>query len=165
MTTEEAQGLHADFLRYVETRFPQWLQHVQFFPKEEAGLDYVKLIIPAPPEAPHQRPLEISTWDEEITIFFGDYHTHAPWPEGFDGSDNRDRVMDYLQAFLDEDIIITSVWTKGRLKLGSTVCPADLAKLASVPSGDHELRVISWRGTFDLSFPIDWHAYLKASHS
>jgi len=164
MSTSKAQDLNTDFLRYVESRFPHWLDYVRFFSREEAGLDHVKLTIPDPPEASHQQSLEISTWDEEITVFFEDFHTHFPWPDGFDGSDNRDRVMDFLQALVDETIVITSVWTKGRLKLSSIARSDDLAKLAGVPAGDHELRVASWRGTFDLSFPIDWHAYLKASH-
>ncbi|MCG7392743.1 hypothetical protein MHY87_07485 [Microvirga sp. ACRRW] len=156
--------LNADFLRYVEERFPQWLEYARFISKDEDGLDYIKLTIPNPAETSHQQPLEITTWDEEITVFFGDFHTHFPWPDGFDGSDNRDRVMDFVQALVDEDIVIASVWTKGRLKLSSTARPTDLARLAGVPTGDHELRIASWRGTFDLCFPVDWRAYLKASH-
>lgn len=164
MTQEKAQELNADFLRYVEALYPHWLPYARILPKQETGLEHVKLTIPDPPGISRQQPLEVSTWDGEITVFFGDFHTHFPWPEGFDGFDNRGRVMDYLQALLNEEIIVTSIWTEGRLKLSSTTRSGNLAKLISVPAGDHELRIASWRGTYDRSFPVDWRAYLKASH-
>lgn len=160
-----AQALNADFLDALKAHFPQWLEHVRILRDEDAGENFLELSIPDPTGLAHEHPFEISTWGEEITVSFGGFHTHFPWPDGFDGSDNRGRVMEFLQALLNEDIIITSVWTEGRMKLSSTARPGDLTKFADVPAGDHELRIASWRGTYDRQFPIDWHSYLKASRT
>ncbi len=165
LSKENSQALNADFLDVLKAHFPQWLEHVRTLRDEDAGQDFLELTIPNPSGIIHEHPLEISTWGEEITVSFGDFHTHFPWPEGFDGSDNRGRVMDFLKALLNEDIIIASVWIEDRMRLSSTAHPGDLTKFADVPIGDHELRTASWRGTYDRRFPVDWHSYLKASHS
>jgi hypothetical protein len=163
LSHENAQALNEGFLKLLEAHFPHWLQHVRRL-HDEAGEDYVEVIVPAPEGMIHERPLEISTWGEEVTVAFGDYHTHFPWPKGYDGSDSDTRVVSFVQSLLNEEIIISSVWIEGRMKLGSMARPDELAKFASVPPGDHELRIASWRGTYDRSLPVDWHAYLKASH-
>jgi hypothetical protein len=165
LSKENAQALNADFLGFLKAHFPQWLEHVRILRDEDVGQDFLGLTIPDPSEITHEYPLEISTWGEEITIFFGDFHTHFSWPEGFDGSDRHSQIVDFLQALLNEDIIIASVWKDDRMKLSSTAHPGDLTRFADVPAGDHELRIASWRGTYDRRFPVDWYAYLKASHS
>ncbi len=159
-----AQALNADFLDVLKAHFPQWLEHVRILRDEDAGQDFLELTVPDPSGIIREHPLEISTWGEEIAVSFGDFHTHFPGPNGFDGSDNRGRVIDFLRALLNEDIIIASVWTEDRMRLSSTAHPGDLAKFADVPAGDHELRIASWRGTYDRQLPVDWYAYLKASH-
>ncbi len=164
LSKENAQALNADFVNLLKAHFPQWLEHVRSLRDEDAGQDFLELTIPDPSGITHEHPLEISTWGEEITVSFGDFHNHFSWPNGFDGSDNRGRVIDFLQALLNEDIVIASVWTEGRMRLSSTAHPSDLIKFAGVPAGDHELRIASWRGTYDRRFPVDWHSYLKASH-
>jgi hypothetical protein len=164
LSKDNAQALNADFLNVLRKRFPQWLPHVRMLRDEDADQDYLELTIPDPVGITHEHPLEISTWGEDITVSFGDFHTHFPWPDGVDGSDNRGRVMNFLQALLNEDFIIASVWTGDTMKLSSTARPGELAKFASLPVGDHELRIASWRGTYDRRFPVEWHSYLKASH-
>jgi hypothetical protein len=164
LSKENAQALNADFLDLLKAHFPEWLEHVRTLRDEDAGQDFLQLTIPDPFWITHEHPLEVSTWGEEITVSFGDYHTHFPWPEGFDGSDSRDRVMDFLKALLSEELIIASVWTENRMKLSSTTHPTDLATFADLPAGDHELCIASWQGTYNHRFPVDWHSYLKASH-
>jgi hypothetical protein len=165
LSKENAQALSADFLVFLRTNFPQWLEHVRVLRDEDAGQDFLELRIPDPSGITHEHPLEITTWGEEITVSFSDFHTHFPWPNGFAGSDNRGRVTDFLQGLLNEDIIIASVWTEDRMRLSSTAHPGDLTKFVDVPAGDHELRITSWRGTYDRRLSVDWYGYLKASHS
>ncbi|MBB3021025.1 hypothetical protein FHR70_004115 [Microvirga lupini] len=165
LSKENAQALNAGFLDFLKAHFPQWLEHVRILRDEDAGQDFLGLTIPDPSGITHEHPLEISTWGEEITVFFGDFHTHFSWPEGFDGSDSYGQIIDFLQALLNEDIIIASVWKEDRMRLSSTAHPGDLTKFSDVPAGDHELRIASWRGTYDRRFPVDWQSYLKASHS
>ena len=165
LSKENAQALNADFLDFLKVYFPQWLEHVRILRDEDAGQDFLELTVPDPSGITHEHPLEISTWGEEITVLFGDFHTHFPWPNGFDGSDSRDWIKDFLQALMNEGIIIASVWTEGRLRLSSTVHPSNLTKIDDVQAGDHELRITSWRGTYDRRLSVDWHSYLKASHS
>ena len=164
LSKEDAQALNADFLDFLKAQFPQWREHVRTLHDEDTGQDFLEVTPPDPSGVIHEHLLEISTWGEEITVSFGGFHTHFQWPDGYDGSDSRVRVMDFLQALLNEDIIIASVWTEGRLRLSSTARPSDLTRFADVQAGNHELRIASWRGTYDRQFPIDWHSYLKASH-
>lgn len=164
LADDSAQTINADFLHYVETCFPQWLQCVRRLKDEDSGEDYVELTVPDPVGATHERPLEISTWGEEVTVTFGDFHTHFPWPTGHDGSDSRDRVTAFIHALLNEELAIASVWTEGRMRLSSTVRPESVALYPRAKVSDHELRITSWRGTYNDAFPVDWQAYLEASH-
>ncbi len=164
LSKEGAQALNADFLDFLKAQFPQWLEHVRTLHDEDSDQDFLEVTIPDPSGVTHEHPLEISTWGEEITVSFDSFHTHFAWPDGYDGSDSRLRVMDFIQALMKEDIIIASVWTEDRMRLSSTARPQDLAKFADVPAGDHELRIASWRGTYNRRLPVDWHSYLKASH-
>jgi hypothetical protein len=161
---ENAQALNADLLGFIEARFPQWLEHVRTLRDKDADQDYLELTIPDPAGIVHDHPLEISTWGEEITVSFGDYHTHFPWPEDHDGLDSRDKISDLVRALMNEDLVTLSVWHEGRCKLGSTAYSACLDQYRQIAAGDHEVHIRSWRGTYDMTLPIDWHAYLKASH-
>ncbi|RDI62265.1 hypothetical protein DES45_101533 [Microvirga subterranea] len=161
LADDSAQAINADFLHYVETCFPQWLQCVRRLKDEDSGGDYLELTIPDPAGITHEHPLEISTWGEEVTVSFGDYHTHFPWPQDHDGAESRDRVSGLIGAFLNEKLVTLSVWHEGRCKLGSTTYSSDLDRYRQIAAGDHELRIKSWRGTYNTVLPIDWHGYLK----
>jgi hypothetical protein len=152
LSKESAQALNADFLRFVELRFPQWRQHVRTLRDEDAGEDFLELTVPDPAGISHEEPLEISTWGEEVTVSFAGQHRHFPWPEAYDGSDNRDRALDYVQALMDETIIIVSVRNQGRTKLVSDARPNEIGNYPRAERSDHELRVRSWRGTYDDAF-------------
>jgi hypothetical protein len=160
---ENAQALTADFRRCMETRFPQWLEHVHILRDGGADEEFLELTIPDPLEITHENPLEISTWGEEVTVSFAGQHRHFSWPEAYDGSDNRNRVMDYIQAMMDEEIVIASIYTQGGRKLVSDARPEDIGKYPRAEKSDYELRVRSWRGTYDDQFPINWQSYLEAS--
>ncbi|MGO4387733.1 hypothetical protein AB4Y85_09370 [Microvirga sp. 2YAF29] len=165
LSKENAQELNADFLRLIEAQFPQWLAHVRAFHDKDANQDFLELTIPDASGVGNEHPLEISTWGQEITVSFGDFHIHFPWSEEYIEAAESNRVVNYLQAILDENIIIASVWAEGRMKLSSTILSNELTKFTDVPPGDHELRIASWRGTYDRRLPVDWQSYLKASHS
>jgi hypothetical protein len=152
----DAQALNADFLRFVETHFPQWLDHVQVLRDDEADQEYLHLTVPDPSGLTHKYPLQVSTYHEEITICFSGWHTHYPWQMWFD------EVLDFLRALLNEEVIIASVFSAGRIRQTSTAEPSDLTIYAGVPAGDYELCITSWRGTYERRFSIDWDAYGKA---
>ena len=161
---ENAQVLNTDVLRFLEANFPQWLLYVRTLEDKDDDQDFLELTIPDPPGVSHEHPLQISTWGEEVTVSFGEYHTHFPWPQGYDGSSSPDQVLNFVQALLHEDIVIASVWTEGRCKMSSPIRSNDLERYHPIAGGDHELRFRSWRGTYDKVFPVDWQSYLKASH-
>ena len=158
---DNAQALNADFLDFLEARFPQWLAHVRALRDEDAHRDFLELTVPDPPGIVHDRPLKISTLDEEITLSFGDYHTHFPWLADHDGLDSRDEVFDFIRALLNEDLVTVSVWHQGRCRLGSTADSTGLDRYRAIAAGDHDLRITSWRGTYNTTLPIDWHGYLN----
>src|SRR5690349_2548509 len=122
-------------LSFVETHFPQWLKHVRTLRDEEADRDFLEFIIPDPPEITHEHPLEISTWGEEITVSFGDFHTHLPWPQSHDGCDSRDKLLQVINALLNEELVTTSVWHEGRCKLGSMTALSSLDRYRNIAAG------------------------------
>lgn len=162
-SSTNAAELNARFLRYIEERFPQWLPHVRVLRDEDANEDYLELTVPDPPGISHDHPLGISTWGEEITISFGDFHTHFPWPLPLDhnGLQSTNEMSDLIRALLDEDLVTLSVWSKGRCKLGSTTSSASLDTYRLLAPGDHEMHIKSWRGTYNAILPVDWQAYLQ----
>jgi hypothetical protein len=162
LSKESAEALNADFICHAQSRFPLWLQHIRVLPDEDANENFVELVVPNPPGIVHENPIGISTWGEEVTVSFDAQHRHFPWPNAYDGSDNRDRVMDHVQALMNEDIVIVSVWNEGRRKIISDVRPANLGKYPRLETSDHELHVRSWRGTYDDTFAVDWKSYLES---
>jgi len=161
LSKDNAQAINADFLDFLAVHFPQWLSHVRTERDEDADQDFLELSVPAPSAVVHDRPLEISTWGEEITVSFGDYHTHFPWPVDHDGLNSRDKVLDLIRAVLNEDLVTVSVWHHGRCKFGSTALSAGLDRYREIAAGDHKLHITSWRGTYDAVLSVDWHSYLQ----
>ena len=69
--------------------------------------------------------------------------------------------MEHVGDLIGEKIIIVSIWEDGRL-VGSSSLPPEFAKdLLELPGGPHELRIRSWRGTYNKTLRSDWDKYLQ----
>lgn len=107
------------------------------------------MMVPAPPGSDLSRGLLIEADMGEITIGFDHGHLHLDWPphpENVRPPELGDPLA-FLDAVLSEEIVASSRWADGRLRVAS------LHGVRAMPDpvgrGPGHLRVRSWLGTHD----------------
>ncbi len=109
------------------------------------------MTIEAPAGSDLLRSLEIEEVADEITIRLDCCHLHMDWPPGR-GNDAAlppwSDPLAMVDAILAEEIVASSGWIDGILRVGS-LHEAGRRPDLMVPNL-HHIRVRSWRGTHDL---------------
>lgn len=151
-----------DFATYIADHRPDWLAHARLLPiGENSNLHHLEIEFPPQPGAEDQEPLWISTCDEEVTIGMDAHHAHFPWPTDYNGEDGRPAAMKHIEALMNEERVVISIWEEGRACAGLWDLPEELPNYKECPNGTMELRIRSWRGSYNRTFPFDWDSYLK----
>ena len=69
--------------------------------------------------------------------------------------------MNHIYALMNEERVIVSIWEDGRARASSWDFPEKLSNYEECPNGPMELRIRSWRGSYNRTLRFDWDSYLK----
>jgi len=150
-----------DFIAHIAEQRPDWLAHARSLPNEASDTRCLVIEFPSPPGFDGREALWISTYGREVTVGMDAYHAHFPWPTDYNGEDGRPAAMEHVDALMDEKLVVVSLWDGDRDLAGSSLAPGRLTELQEVPDGPQELRVRSWRGTYNRTLRSDWDTYLR----
>jgi len=150
-----------DVVAYLAEHRPAWLDHAKSLPDEASDAQFVEIGFPNPPGGEGQEPLWISTYGAEVTVGMDAHHTHFPWPTGYNGEDGRPAAIGHVDALMREEKVIVSIWEEGRARASSWDVPQRLSAYEERPDGPVELRIRSWRGSYNRTLRFDWDSYLR----
>ncbi|SCY44929.1 hypothetical protein [Microvirga guangxiensis] len=151
-----------DFAAYVAEHRPDWLAYARLLPiSENSNLHHLEVEFPNQPGAEAQEPFWISTYGEEVTVGLDAHHAHFPWPKDYNGEDGRPAAMKYIHALMNEELVVVSFWDGTRIRCSSSEQPKNLSIYEEQPGGASELRIRSWRGSYNRTLRFDWDSYLK----
>jgi hypothetical protein len=150
-----------DFITFVSEQRPDWLAHAKSVLDEKSNRYFVVVKFPNKGGAEDQEPLWISTYGAEVTVGLDANHVHFPWPTDYKGGDGRQTATNHIDALMNEERVIVSIWEEGRLRAALWTVPEKLSKYEERPGGSMELRIRSWRGNYNRTLQFDWDSYLK----
>lgn len=141
------------FAQQLFREFPDWLCHARFDPYEEFEKEALLVEVPRP-VGDGRNGLFITTSEWEIAVGFGEnFHTRFGVSGGDEDGDFRRRALDFIREFVGERLVVVTAH-EGEQWLGAWVEPPGEPKLPveDIAPGE-QLRVRSWRGTFDRDLP------------
>jgi hypothetical protein len=151
-----------DFAAHVAEHRPEWLAYARLMPiGENSYLHHLEIEFPNQPGVENQEPLWISTYGDKVTVGMDAHHTHFPWPKDCNEEDGRPAAMRHIQELMNEERAIVSIWREGRACASSWASPEELSNCKERPNGPMELRIRSWRGSYNRTLRFDWDSYLK----
>jgi len=132
----------------VERDFPQWAGLGRVDRWKEAPVHW-ELEVKAPVEA-DALPLRISTYDEEITVSFDEYHTHFDRWTPQAGDTRHQSAKLFVDAVLREDIAALT-WLSGELVRMTSQLERGQAIEPGIPiPGIDAVRARSWHGKLNI---------------
>lgn len=151
-----------DFATYIAEHKPDWLAYARLLPLDEnSNLHHLEIEFPNPPGTEGQESLWISTYGEEVTIGMDAHHAHFPWPTDYNGEDGRLAAMEHVDALMNEELVIVSLWEGDWARSSFYEMPEKAMRYKELPDAPHELRIRSWRGKYNRTLRFDWDTYLK----
>jgi hypothetical protein len=140
--TEEISQLEYNkrFIDRLKTRRPDLLDQVEMVTHK--GVEYVKIQILPP--AGQEDTIGISTYGQELTMFYHAHHAHFDMFADGDEEEEFDEFFDYIDAFLKEELVAISEFD------GEKWCGAHDARAAEPvePKENRQVIVKSWKGTY-----------------
>jgi hypothetical protein len=138
--------LSARFTQRLLETYPEWRRFGRVI-EDAQGRPAVEFQVPRPSGG---RNLIVDTFDSEITVAFGDWHTHV-WPglsTDLTLDDLVDEALACIEEIVSEDLVVV-VWSKqGQVVGGTAGAPSELE---NPKPGTSEARY-SWLGTYDRHF-------------
>ena len=122
--------------------FPQWESFAEPVPRDEADAGAFELKVPQPGTP---RVLEINTHKQEITICFGEWHTHLGTFLGLTIGEAADLAVDMVRGIVAEERIVSITYRDGRWS-GSSL---SYVEAPSTQEANSTTEVYSWFGTHD----------------
>ncbi len=127
-------------------QFP-WLEQHAEVEGESANGNGLLVIKYSPLPIREHCELWIATENDEVTVGFGIFHMHFPWPKEEDDPYWEDPV-DFLRGLFEDRILIED-WTKSGKWTGSTVLVDGASPDLSGMEAEHEVFIRSWSGKLD----------------
>ena len=125
--------------------FPEWARYAA----EETwkgSEPYLVVTVPAPGGASTTLPLRITTWDEEVTVYFDYYHTFFERWNPNPGDSKDQSALIYVREFLAEKIAVVSWWQDSHWKVSSQFEPGTPLS-PPIKVAYTRVRIRSWKGT------------------
>ncbi|MEZ4386539.1 MAG: hypothetical protein R3D98_02980 [Candidatus Krumholzibacteriia bacterium] len=141
------------FAQRLFREFPEWLRYARFDPYEEFEKEALLVEVPRP-AGDGRHGLFITTSEWEVSVGFGEnFHTRFGVVAGQEEDDFQGRAIEFIQAFVDEAVVLVTAWEDGEWLGAWTVRVSG----GTVPAQETEdgviLRIRSWKGTFDRDVP------------
>jgi hypothetical protein len=144
------------FAQLLFRAFPDWLPYARFDPYEEFEKEALLVEVPRP-AADGRHGLFITTSEWEVSVGFGaSFHTRfgVSGDDPAAGGDFQQRAVAFVRDFVDEKVALVTAHDPDGEWLGAWTVPV---KGGALPDQDVEdgvnLRVRSWKGTFDCDLP------------
>ena len=136
-----------DFARACFAAYPDWREHAVVISRPDDPEGYLEITVPNPAGSAR---LLIYTDDEEVTVCFGDYHSHFDWPSAEGPAETHNEPIAFIAAVLADQLIAGSAWD------GEAWCGSWIERPGETrPIGDYALagatmiRLRTWTGAHD----------------
>jgi hypothetical protein len=131
------------------SRFPEWSQWSRL-EKDEAGRTYLRVDVPALPEAEAISGLIVSTAEDEVTVQFDYYHAHYAFLFPPSESDEaEDAALSLIGQLLSEEVAVVSWWQGDQWRGSSLATAGEAPDNTEFVGSFNRVRMRSWRGTLN----------------
>jgi len=133
--------------------FPTWKDHLAI--AADAGAHCFKIQVLAP-AASQGGPLEIASFNQDVTVFYATTHRHFFTVLG--NADEAGGAIEFIRKIFDEQLVVVSYLCTGDSIIRDGVFASVTVPADRIPRANHEyyyassMRVRSWKGTFDTDF-------------
>ena len=129
-------------------RYPDWRRYAKS-DKDEDGTAFVRVEVPAPPEAHALGGLIVSTANDEVTVEFDYYHSHFDDMVGDGTNFGTDAALRFIEQLLAEKVAAAS-WWNGEQWRGSTLVEAGQQPQPNDFTRPYDrVRIRSWKGALN----------------
>lgn len=136
------------------SRYPQW-RGLETPESAKDGSIYLRLTVPALPEAHVEHGLMISTENRELTIGFDAYHSHFFDAVGDGTHFGIEYGMQFLSKLLAEKIAVISWWEDERWRASGQIKAGEEPDSSAAHLNPfNRIRIRSWKGTFNADIKV-----------
>lgn len=119
--------------------YPQWSSLIRIAEDDEES---IILKIPSPQSV--ELNIEVSTYNEEITVAFGSFHSHFGWPDVPD-EEAFQEAAEMINEIITGKLLIAEFTKDGKIFQSETVLEDELESYLELGP---ELRVIGWNNSY-----------------
>jgi hypothetical protein len=151
---DQLDGFSLAFAKALFDAYPDWRKFSRVDIDERNGSRYFVTEIAPPRGSQVVCPLQINTWNDEVTITLDHFHEHFDWRKVWDDSPTG-HPLAFIAAVLSDEIGAVSYWNKDNWLGSMAVVRGSLedaiARQAFLCQNEQaiEVRVRSWKGKLD----------------
>jgi hypothetical protein len=119
--------------------YPQWSNLIRVAEEDEECI-----ILEVPSSQSAELVLEVSTYDEEITVSYGNFHSHFGWSDVPDEEAFKE-AQEMISEIITDKMLIAEYSKNGRVYQSETV---QIEELESYLELGPEVRVVGWSKSY-----------------